>query len=294
MTSYSDEPRYETSTASPQHSAGMSGDGGGMSPRVSDVAHGAADSGADVAREAAGHVKEVAGEAKRQARDLVGEARNQVSSQASSQQQNAAKQLRNLSDQFRSMAENGQQSELANELAHQASDRTSSVANWLERREPGDLLNEVRDFARRRPGTFLLGALVAGVVAGRLTRSLASNSSGSSGRSLSLTPYQGTTTYQGGGYEGTADPGGYQGTTPYEGGGYQGGGYQGTPYEGGGYSGTTPYQGTGYQPTAYASTEAVVEGSSTSVPPDPYLTNLTANEDIQEPPAEDIEGRVRP
>jgi hypothetical protein len=35
------------------------------------------------------------------------------------------------------------------------------------------LLDEVRGFARRKPGTFLLVAAAAGVVAGRLTRALA-------------------------------------------------------------------------------------------------------------------------
>jgi hypothetical protein len=44
------------------------------------------------------------------------------------------------------------------------------LAGWLEQREPGELLDEVRALARRKPGTFLLGALAAGVVAGRLTR----------------------------------------------------------------------------------------------------------------------------
>ncbi|HKC26518.1 MAG TPA: hypothetical protein VKB75_00770, partial [Jatrophihabitans sp.] len=35
---------------------------------------------------------------------------------------------------------------------------------------PGDLVDELRRFARRRPGAFLMGALAAGVVAGRLGR----------------------------------------------------------------------------------------------------------------------------
>ncbi|TLM80215.1 hypothetical protein FDW83_19020, partial [Pseudarthrobacter sp. NamE2] len=47
-----------------------------------------------------------------------------------------------------------------------------SVASWLENKQPGDLLNEVQRFARNRPGTFLLLAAGAGVLAGRLTRGL--------------------------------------------------------------------------------------------------------------------------
>jgi len=52
----------------------------------------------------------------------------------------------------------------------QASSKAGELAEWLEQRDPGTLLDEVRGLARRKPGTFLLGALAAGVVAGRLTR----------------------------------------------------------------------------------------------------------------------------
>ena len=39
----------------------------------------------------------------------------------------------------------------------------------LQNREPAELLDEVRSFARRKPGMFLLGAAAAGILAGRLT-----------------------------------------------------------------------------------------------------------------------------
>jgi hypothetical protein len=55
-------------------------------------------------------------------------------------------------------------------MLHQATGRVEELADWLKNREPADLLGEVRSFARRKPGTFLLGALAAGVVAGRLAR----------------------------------------------------------------------------------------------------------------------------
>jgi len=44
------------------------------------------------------------------------------------------------------------------------------VADWLSEREPADLLEEARSLARRRPGAFLVGAALAGVIIGRLTR----------------------------------------------------------------------------------------------------------------------------
>jgi hypothetical protein len=70
------------------------------------------------------------------------------------------------------MANAPDQQGMASDLVRQAADRASSVASWLETRQPGDLLTEVQRFARNRPGTFLLLAAGAGVLAGRLTRGL--------------------------------------------------------------------------------------------------------------------------
>jgi hypothetical protein len=74
---------------------------------------------------------------------------------------------------------------MASDVARQVADRAHTLAGHLEDREPGDLLGDVRDFARRRPGTFLLGALAAGVVAGRLTRAAKGAASDSSSPSYS-------------------------------------------------------------------------------------------------------------
>ena len=71
------------------------------------------------------------------------------------------------------MADNGQQSGTVTEVARQVADRADSVAGWLGEREPGDLLEEVRSFARRRPGAFLATALAAGFVVGRLGKGVA-------------------------------------------------------------------------------------------------------------------------
>jgi hypothetical protein len=133
------------------------------------------------ARAAAGNVtgtavdqaRNVAEETGRQARDLLGEARSQVGEQASVQQRKAAQNLHTLAGQLNEMAAKSGDSGMAAQLAEEAADRVHGVASWLDGREPADLLDEVRGFARRRPGTFLLGAALAGVLAGRMTRGLA-------------------------------------------------------------------------------------------------------------------------
>ncbi|WP_410673763.1 hypothetical protein [Amycolatopsis sp. cmx-4-68] len=135
-----------------------------------EVASTAADRGGEVAQTAAQEAKHVAEHAQQEARDLLREGRAQLEAQAKDGQQKAAESLHQLAGQLERMAEQTDSPGVAGDVARQVSDRTRSVANWLEHREPGDLLDEVRRFARRRPGTFLVGAAVAGALVGRLTR----------------------------------------------------------------------------------------------------------------------------
>jgi hypothetical protein len=53
-----------------------------------------------------------------------------------------------------------------------AAERTRTVASWLGRHTPDDLVSGVRAVARRKPGMFLTGAVITGVLAGRLTRNV--------------------------------------------------------------------------------------------------------------------------
>ena len=137
------------------------------------VGQGAAQTGGQVARNAVGQGKETAAEARQQARNLFGEASEQLKEQADAQQKRAATGLRSLSDELQAMSSRSEQQGMATELARQASDRAGQAADWLEHREPGMVVEEIRDYARRHPGMFLAGAAVAGILAGRLTRGLA-------------------------------------------------------------------------------------------------------------------------
>ncbi|MFV2025710.1 hypothetical protein ACFHWV_13900 [Micromonospora sp. LOL_028] len=77
------------------------------------------------------------------------------------------------------MADKGQPDGLAGDLARRASDAAQQAAGWLENRQPGELVDEVRQYARRHPGTFLAGAAFAGLLVGRLSRSLSGGQTGS-------------------------------------------------------------------------------------------------------------------
>ena len=132
----------------------------------------AADQGKHVAGVAREQASQVAGEAATQARRVVDDARRQVTStldeQARSQQDRLSGTLRSLSDELGEMAGHG--SGTAGDLAREVADRTRELGRYLDEHEPGQLLDDVRDFARRRPGLFLLGAVGAGLVVGRLAR----------------------------------------------------------------------------------------------------------------------------
>lgn len=136
------------------------------------VAKDAQQSGQAVAETAKQEAQHVAGEATQRAKDLVQQVRSEASSQASSQQQRAAGGLKSIADELHQVAQQSDGSGVVPQLARQAAERTESVASWLENREPADLLDEVRRYARRNPGTFLAIAAAVGLVGGRMTRGL--------------------------------------------------------------------------------------------------------------------------
>lgn len=67
---------------------------------------------------------------------------------------------------------------VAADLARQVASRVRDTGQWLEGRKPGQVVDEMQSFARRRPAAFLVLAAGAGLVAGRLTRGLKDASSG--------------------------------------------------------------------------------------------------------------------
>ena len=128
----------------------------------------AKDEGRHVAGVAQEEARAVASEARDQAYGLVGQATSHLEDQSRTQKDRLAETTRTFGQDLESMASNGEG--LAADVARQVADHVKNLSSQLETREPADLLDEVRRFARRKPGTFLLGALAAGVVAGRLTR----------------------------------------------------------------------------------------------------------------------------
>ena len=145
-----------------------------------DVAKQQANDVTDTAKQAGVHVAEtvkeqasqVTTEAKYQAKQLLAQAQSELTEQAAGTQQRVSEGLHALADELSGMARNSEQDGVATDLARQAADKARMAAGWLADRDPGSLLDEVRSFARKKPGTYLALALGAGVLAGRLTRGL--------------------------------------------------------------------------------------------------------------------------
>jgi len=157
-----------------------------------------------VAGVAGEEAKNVAHEAKSAARGLLHETRMQLADQASTQKHRAADALRSTGDELSQMADSASGDGVATGLVRGLGRRTSDVATWLEDREPGDLVREVRGFARRHTGAFLVAAIGVGIVAGRLTKALASG--GGDGSDATAAGTQGA--LDSAGYGGYASSGG--------------------------------------------------------------------------------------
>ena len=117
---------------------------------------------------ASDEAKQVASDVRDQARGLLDETKNQVQDQSRTQRDRLVDTLRTFGDDLDGMAQD--RDGLASGAAREVAQRVRTISERLDGREPTELLDDLRSFARRRPGMFLAGALVSGVVVGRLLR----------------------------------------------------------------------------------------------------------------------------
>jgi hypothetical protein len=117
---------------------------------------------------ASDEAKQVASDVRDQARGLLDETKNQVQDQSRTQRDRLVDTLRTFGDDLDGMAQEG--NGLASGAAREVAQRVRTISERLDGREPSELLDDLRSFARRRPGMFLAGALISGVVVGRLLR----------------------------------------------------------------------------------------------------------------------------
>ena len=149
------------------------------------VAGTAGEGARDVAQTAKEQASQVVTQAKEQGRDLADQARTQVREQAEGQTQQIATKLRDIGDELFALVD-GRPDQASNlrGYADQAAGKLSEIADRIESGGLDGALNEIKSFARRRPGGFLLGAAVAGFGIGRLVR----NAAGSGGDGTGTRP----------------------------------------------------------------------------------------------------------
>jgi hypothetical protein len=118
------------------------------------------------------------GEITAEGRSLVDDTRAQLQSQAQSGVQRVASGIRQVGEQAQALAE-GRPDEApqlvdylyrAADGIYSAADRMFSVADDVETRGVTGVIDDLQQYARRRPGTFLLGAAVLGFGVGRLVK----------------------------------------------------------------------------------------------------------------------------
>lgn len=189
MTTYDYQPGTGPEQAGSSGAGGMTDQAREAADQARQAAGTAADEGKHVANVAKDEAQQIASDVQAHARDLLGEARTEVQQQTRSQLDTLVGTLQGFAEDLEKMARGeGPGSGLANDVVQQVGDKARAFSSQLQDREPSELLDQARDFARRKPGTFLLGALAAGVVAGRLARGAKDAQSSSS--TGSATPQQ--------------------------------------------------------------------------------------------------------
>jgi hypothetical protein len=169
---------------------------GEASEEAQNVAAAAAEKGGELVRSAKDDARQIAAsvwsrggevteQLSTQGRSLMQETRAQVQAQARTGTERTASTLRQFGEQAQALAEGRpedapQLSEYVWKVAdscYGAADRIYGLADDIEQRGLGGVLEDVQTFARRRPGTFLLGAVVLGFGVGRLVKANAEQES---------------------------------------------------------------------------------------------------------------------
>ncbi len=157
-------PRHVAGTAQDE-AANVAGTAIDEAGNVASTAVGAAGDVAGTAKHEAGNVL---GETVEQAKNLTGQVREQAGQQISAGSEKLTGSLRGLSEQLA----NGDTSGIVGQVMSEAGTRVQAIADRLEQRGPQGLLTDLQGYARRSPGTFLIGMAAAGFLTGRLVKGI--------------------------------------------------------------------------------------------------------------------------
>jgi hypothetical protein len=137
----------------------------------SEVAQHARQAASQVGNTVADQAAQVRRETAHQARNVVSDVRERVAAEAEDQATRVSKQLGRIADELGEMAGTASPGSMTAGAIRSAADTSRQAARFLDERGAQGLLDSARDYARRKPGTFLLGAAVAGFLVGRVAKS---------------------------------------------------------------------------------------------------------------------------
>jgi hypothetical protein len=167
----------------------------------------------DVAQTAKEQTRQVTQEAREQGRRVVTDARDRLTGEIDSQTGRAAQSLRQLADELDRMAESATDGGAVRTAVRQLSDTGRRAAGYLDDHGVNGVVEEVGQFARRRPGTFLIAAAATGFLAGRLGKAVVRAGSSAEEEQERSSPDVSTTGPSA--PTGTPPSTGAYGTTPY-------------------------------------------------------------------------------
>lgn len=109
---------------------------------------------------------------KAEAQSFAHAAQERVRTEAQKGTQAATKTLGDFANAIRRAGDDLEQHDQspASRIVRHAADGLESLSRNLADKEPGDLLNAVRDFGRKNPAAFIGGAVLAGLALGRFAR----------------------------------------------------------------------------------------------------------------------------
>jgi hypothetical protein len=165
-----------------------------LKEQASETTHVVQQSGQQVATEAREQLTQLTDQAQREFHRVIEQAQQELGERAAEQTDKVANELRSLANELRALAEGRvNDAPRAVEWVDRAGHQANHYAARLEQRGFVGLVDDMSDFARRRPGAFLVGAIVAGFGTGRLARA-AQRASGNRDASDSVvTPHNGPT-----------------------------------------------------------------------------------------------------
>ena len=124
----------------------------------------------DVGSVAGTEARAVVDEAKERANDALRQTREKLRGEATAQSRRLAAAMRDVGGQLDAMANSPSADGLVPDLSRRAAGTLTRTANQIDERGPEAALDDLKSFARRRPGVFLAGALGLGFVVGRMIR----------------------------------------------------------------------------------------------------------------------------